>query len=191
MKTYDIILVGAGASGVFASYEFTKLNTNAKILMVDSGFPIERRICPIKIGKTPTCIGCKPCAIMNGFGGAGTLSDGKYNITNNFGGNLHDYVGAEEAIELMEYVDDVLCDFDGGVAKLYSTASSDLKTIALRNDLHLLDAKVRHFGTERNVEILKKMSEYISNKVEMKWRVTVDIVEAKDGGFYLKTSDGE
>lgn len=191
MKKYDIILVGAGASGVFASYEFTKLNTNAKILMVDSGFPIERRLCPIKTGKVPTCISCKPCAIMNGFGGAGTLSDGKYNITNNFGGNLHEYVGPEEAIDLMEYVDEVLCDFDGGVAKLYSTAESDLKTVALRNDLHLLDAKVRHFGTERNVEILKKMSEYISEKVEMKWRVTVDIVKKQDDGFYLKTSDGE
>ncbi|WP_100065585.1 NAD(P)/FAD-dependent oxidoreductase [Miniphocaeibacter massiliensis] len=190
-KDYDIIIVGAGASGVFASYEFTKLNIDAKILMIDSGNPIEKRICPIKTGKVPNCISCVPCNIMNGFGGAGTLSDGKYNITNNFGGDLHNFVGNEEAIELMEYVDSVLCDFDGQESKLYSTASTNLKTVALQNNLHLLDAKVRHFGTDRNIEILKKMCSYIEDKVEMIWRTTVDTVEKKDDIFTITTDKGE
>lgn len=191
LKKYDIIIVGAGASGVFASYEFTKRNTNAKILMIDSGNEIEKRICPIKTGKVDTCIGCQPCNIMNGFGGAGTLSDGKYNITNNFGGELHNFVGPDEAIRLMEYVDEILCSFDEGESRLYSTATSDLKTIALRNDLHLLDAKVRHFGTDRNVEILKKVNEYIKAKIETKWRTTVETVDMRDGGFYLTTDKGD
>lgn len=85
-NNYDIVIVGAGASGVFASYEFTKLDIDAKILMIDMGNPIDKRICPIKAGKVDKCISCVPCNIMSGFGGAGTLSDGKYNITNNFGG---------------------------------------------------------------------------------------------------------
>src|SRR5699024_8681641 len=167
LKKYDIIIVGAGASGVFASYEFTKRDTNAKILMIDSGNEIEKRICPIKTGKVDTCIGCNPCNIMNGYGGAGTLSDGKYNITTNFGGDMHKFVGQDNAIKLMEYVDEVLCSFDEGESKLFSTTKSDLKTIALRHDLHLLDAKVRHFGTDRNMKILEKMYEYSKNKVDM------------------------
>ena len=189
-KNYDIIIVGAGASGVFASYEFTKLNINAKILMIDSGNPIERRICPIKTGKVPSCISCVPCNIMNGFGGAGTLSDGKYNITNNFGGDLHNFVGDREAIELMEYVDSVLCEFDGEESTLYSTVESNLKTLALQNDLHLLDAKVRHFGTDRNIEILKKICKYIEPKVEMMWRTTAKTVDRTEEGFKITTNKG-
>ena len=94
---------------------------------------------------------------MNGYGGAGTLSDGKYNITTQFGGELHKYVGIDKAMELMEYVDSVLCEMGGSDAKLYSTANSELKTIALRNNLHLLEAKVRHLGTDRNVMILGRI----------------------------------
>ena len=108
-------------------YEFTKVDTDLKVIMIDKGNPIQRRNCPIKTGKVENCIGCEPCNIMNGYGGAGTLSDGKYNITTNFGGDMHKFVGREKAIELMEYVDSVLCEFDGADSKLYSTASSDLK----------------------------------------------------------------
>ena len=79
MKKYDIIIAGAGASGVFMSYELTKEKNQAKILMIDKGAPLEKRVCPIKAGKTKNCIKCSPCHIMNGYGGAGTLSDGKYN----------------------------------------------------------------------------------------------------------------
>ena len=119
MRKYDVIIVGAGASGVFMAYELSKLDHNAKVLMIDKGRKLEGRICPIKEGKVPNCIKCSPCHIMNGYGGAGTLSDGKYNITNEFGGELHNYVGEEKAIELMEYVDQVLCSMGGEDAKLY------------------------------------------------------------------------
>lgn len=115
MKKYDIIIAGAGASGVFMSYELTKRNIHASVLMLDKGAPLEKRVCPIKAGKTRKCAKCSPCHIMNGYGGAGTLSDGKYNITTQFGGDLHQYVGTEKAMELMEYVDRVLCEM--GVPK--------------------------------------------------------------------------
>ena len=172
MKKYDVIIVGAGAGGVFTSYELTKLKSKAKVLMIDKGLPLEERLCPIKTDVSETCIKCEPCNIMNGFGGAGTLSDGKYNITNEFGGELHLRTGQDKALDLMNYVDSILCENGGSEAKLYSTASSDLKTVALRNNLHLLDAKVRHLGTDRNVGILSKIYNFVQNNVDMLFSVT-------------------
>lgn len=192
MKKYDIIIVGAGAGGVFMSYELVKQGVNASVLMIDKGGALEERVCPIKRGITDNCIKCSPCHIMNGYGGAGTLSDGKYNITTQFGGDLHRYVGLDEAMELMEYVDEVLCDMGGADAKLYSTGNSNLKTECLRNDLHLLEAKVRHLGTDRNVKILAKMFDYCKEKVEMKFHTTIKDVERAEGGeFIIRTHNGE
>ena len=192
MKKYDIIIAGAGASGVFMAYELTKLNIGAKVLMIDKGAPLEKRVCPIKAGKTPTCVKCSPCHIMNGYGGAGTLSDGKYNITTHFGGDLHKFVGTDEAMNLMEYVDSVLCSMGGADAKLYSTASSDLKTKCLQNDLHLLEAKVRHLGTDRNVMILGKIFDYIKDKIDTKFYTSIeDVTKVADGSFVVSTSEEE
>lgn len=192
MKKYDIIIAGAGAGGVFMAYELTKSGVDANILMIDKGAPLEKRVCPIKAGKTETCVKCSPCHIMNGYGGAGTLSDGKYNITTQFGGDLHKFVGEEQAMALMEYVDEALCSMGGADAKLYSTASSDLKTKCLQHDLHLLEAKVRHLGTDRNVRILGKIFEYISSKIEMKYYTSVEDVERlKDGTFKVVTKGEE
>ena len=192
MKKYDIIVVGAGAGGVFISYELAKLDIDAKVLVLDKGGKLEERLCPIKRGVTKNCVKCEPCHIMNGYGGAGTLSDGKYNITTQFGGDLHNYVGVDKAMELMEYVDEVLCSMGGADAKLYSTASSELKTECLRNNLHLLEAKVRHLGTDRNVRILAKMFDYSSEKIEMKFHTTIaDVVREEDHTFTVITDKGE
>ena len=192
MKNYDIVIAGAGAAGVFLSYELTKIENNAKIIMIDKGRALEQRQCPIKLGKTERCIRCTPCHIMNGYGGAGTLSDGKYNITTKFGGDLHAYVGVEKAMELMEYVDSVLCSMGGAEAKLYSTGNSQLKTKALQNNLNLLDAKVRHLGTDRNVQILQKMYEYSKDRVDMAFGETItDVEKLEDGGFLVHTSKDE
>ncbi|MDX9887973.1 MAG: NAD(P)/FAD-dependent oxidoreductase [Anaerovoracaceae bacterium] len=192
MKKYDIIIIGAGASGVFMSYELTKIHNTASVLMIDKGAPLEERMCPIKIGKTQTCIRCNPCHIMNGYGGAGTLSDGKYNITTEFGGDLHAYVGVEQALELMEYVDSVLCEMGGSEAKLYSTGQSDLRRIALQNNLKLLDAKVRHLGTDRNMEILKKIYDYTKDRIDIIFNTTVDRVnKLDDGTFHVVDKNGQ
>lgn len=192
MKKYDIIIVGAGASGVFAAYELTKLNSKARVLMIDKGARLEERRCPINQGLTDHCMNCRPCHIMNGYGGAGTLSDGKYNITTDFGGDLHLHVGEKRAMELMEYVDEVLCSFGGSEAKLYSTDTTDLRTIMLRHDLHLLSAKVRHLGTDRNIRILAEIFSYIEPRVEMLYRCSAETVERKDdGSFVVHTDKGE
>lgn len=190
MKHYDIIFVGAGAAGVFAAYEFTKNKTDKKILMIDSGNVIQKRKCPISEGKVKNCIKCKPCNIMEGFGGAGTLSDGKYNITNDFGGELHTVLGREKAIELMEYVDQVLVGFDTEKSRLYETASTDLKTICLKNNLHLLNAKVRHFGTDRNVEILKKIYDYTKETIEYSFNTKAEDIDHQDDKYIVTTNKG-
>lgn len=192
MKEYDIIIAGAGAAGVFMAYELTKENTTASVLMLDRGAPLKRRTCPIKAGKTKSCIKCDPCHIMNGYGGAGTLSDGKYNITTQFGGDIHQYIGEDRAMELMEYVDDVLCSMGGSEAKLYSTGNSQLKGKCLEHDLHLLEAKVRHLGTDRNVEILGRMYDFIEQKIDMLFYTEAkSVTRDADGRFHVFTAADE
>ena len=190
MEKYDIVVVGAGAAGVFLAYELTKLNTDKKVLIIDGGRRVANRTCPITEGKVDHCIGCKPCNIMYGFGGAGTLSDGKYNITTSFGGDLHQYLGEKKAMDLMEYVDDVLMDFDGGDdLELYSTDKNDLKTKCLRHDLHLLSAKVRHFGTDRNKVILQRIYDYVKDTIDFEFNTMVEEVDFENDKYIIQTKD--
>ncbi len=191
MKNYDVIIVGAGAAGVFAAYEFTKMNSDKKVLIMDAGNTIYQRKCPITEGKVDNCIHCSPCNIMKGFGGAGTLSDGKYNITNEFGGDLHTIIGPDLAIELMEYVDQVLVSFDDYDSILYETANTDLKSLCLKNNMHLLNARVRHFGTDRNYEILKKIYEYTLDQVDYLFNSTAQEINYEDNTYEVITRDGK
>lgn len=184
---YDIIIVGAGASGIFAAYELVKINPDLKILMIEKGHSLDKRKCPIDGKKIKTCIKCPVCNIMNGYGGAGSLSDGKYNITNNFGGELYKYVGYSEALELMNYVDKVLCSMGGEDAKLYSTNNSDIKSKALQHDLHLLDAKVRHLGTDRNVVIMGNIFEHLNERIEIIFDTEVKDIFNKNDEFEVVT----
>ena len=132
-QNYDVVVVGAGAAGVFMAYEFVKLDKNIKVCIIDQGGPVSKRKCPIDGKKVKSCIHCKVCSIMHGFGGAGGMSDGKYNITNNFGGDLYTFTGKEKAIELMQYVDKINLEMGGQDAKLYSTTSSDIKAQVARS----------------------------------------------------------
>ena len=104
---YDVIIIGAGPGGIFASYELTEKNSDLRIAVFETGNELSKRKCPIDGVKIKTCIGCKNCSIMSGFGGAGAFSDGKYNITNDFGGTLYEYIGKDKAISLMQYVDKI------------------------------------------------------------------------------------
>ena len=188
-NSYDVIIVGAGAGGMFVSYELTKLGCEKSVLLLEKGRGLEERQCPITEGTVNNCIKCEPCSIMNGFGGAGALSDGKYNITTEFGGDLHLLIGRREALELMEYIDEVLVSMGGGDARLYSTANSELKRIALQNNLHLLDAKVRHLGTDRNKKILAELYNYLTSKnlIEIKFGAEALEIEKTRDGFSVIT----
>ena len=101
MKKYDVIIIGAGPGGIFTALELTEKRPDLKVAMFEKGYPLEKRKCPIDGENVKSCIKCPTCAIMSGFGGAGAFSDGKYNITNDFGGTLYEYIGREKAIELM------------------------------------------------------------------------------------------
>ncbi len=183
---YDLIIVGAGAAGVFCAYELVKDGTDKKILMIEKGYPLSKRKCP-KVKNPFLECKCKTCSIMEGFYGAGGFSDGKYNITNNFGGELFRFIGKEEAIDLMWQVDDINLKMGGAEAKLYSTANGDLKTRALRHDLHLLDAKVRHLGTDRNLVIAQNMFDFIKDKMDIQFETEVLNVEKVGDNFTIET----
>jgi len=187
---YDVIIIGAGPGGIFAAYELTKERTDLRVAVFESGNELSKRKCPIDGKKVKTCIGCETCSIMSGFGGAGAFSDGKYNITNDFGGTLYEYIGKEEAINLMEYVDSINVSHGGAGTRLYTTANSTFKKICLQNKLQLLDASVRHLGTDINYVVLEKLYAELREKVEFRFRTPVRHIEAVDGGFKVDTDDG-
>ncbi|MCR5553244.1 MAG: NAD(P)/FAD-dependent oxidoreductase [bacterium] len=185
---YDVIIVGAGPGGIFASYELVKLNPKLKIAVFEAGNPLEKRHCPIDGKQIKRCINCPSCSIMSGFGGAGAFSDGKYNITNDFGGTLHEYIGKQQALDLMHYVDDINMQFGGQGAKLYSTAGMQFKKICIQNKLNLLDAQVRHLGTDINYIVLQNLFNFLKDKVDFYFNTQVlDIVkENNDYGIVTK-----
>ena len=162
---YDVIIIGAGPGGIFSAYELVQQNPDLKIAVFESGHPLEKRHCPIDGDKIKSCINCKSCSIMSGFGGAGAFSDGKYNITNAFGGTLYEYIGRSQAIDLMKYVDDINMKFGGEGTKLYSTAGTSFKKICMQNKLNLLDASVRHLGTDINFIVLENLYAELKDKV--------------------------
>jgi len=126
---------------------------------------------------------------MSGFGGAGAFSDGKYNITNDFGGTLYEYIGKVHALELMRYVDEINLKYGGEGTKLYSTAGSRFKTECIRNDLHLLDASVRHLGTDINYIVLENLYDFLKDKVEFYFDTPVISVSTENGVYNIITKD--
>ena len=187
MNKYDVIIVGAGPGGIFAAYELIENNKELKIAVFESGNPLSNRRCPIDGKKVKSCIGCKNCSIMSGFGGAGAFSDGKYNITNDFGGTLHEYIGKEEAINLMKYVDEINMKYGGEGTKLYSTAGTDFKKICMQNKLKLLDASVRHLGTDINYIVLTNIYNELKDKIDFYFNSPVKSIEADDEKYIIHT----
>ncbi len=183
---YDVLIIGAGPGGIFTAYELVERNPKLKIAVFEMGHELRQRRCPIDGDKIKSCVHCKSCSIMSGFGGAGAFSDGKYNITNDFGGTLHEYIGKQSALELMEYVDGINLRFGGEGTKLYSTAGTDIKKKCMQNDLHLLNASVRHLGTDINYVVLEHLYDHLKDAVEFHFDCVVDDVERIDGGYRVR-----
>jgi uncharacterized protein len=188
---YDVIIIGAGPGGIFSAYELMKQDENLKIAVFDAGHSLEQRHCPIDGEKVKSCIGCKTCAIMNGFGGAGAFSDGKYNITNDFGGTLYEYIGRQKALELMKYVDTINMSHGGEGTKMYSTAGTDLKKVCLQNKLKLLDASVRHLGTDVNYVVLKNLYDEMKDHMDFFFDTPVEKIQVKEDGYTVLAKDAE
>jgi uncharacterized protein len=193
-QNYDVIVVGAGPAGIFTCYELTLKLPEAKVLLIDKGHDIYRRNCPIlqkKIEKCPPAggkkdyAGCLPaCSITNGFGGAGAYSDGKFNITSEFGGWMTDYLPDSTVIELIKYVDKI--NLKHGATDTITNPLTDkvrkIEKKAYAAGLKLLRAHVRHLGTEQNLEILKNIYEYLNEKIDMVFKTEVeDILTEKIG----------
>lgn len=180
---YDLIIIGAGPGGIFSAYEIARLKPDMKVAVLEAGHALEKRHCPIDGNKVKSCVSCQSCSIMSGFGGAGAFSDGKYNITNDFGGTLYEYIGKRQALDLMQYVDDINVRFGGEGTKLYTTAGSKFKKLCIQNDLHLLDASVRHLGTDINYVVLENLYNHLKDKVDFYFDSPVERIDVKDDGY--------
>lgn len=185
---YDVIIIGAGPGGIFAAYELMQQNRELKVGVFEAGYPLAKRRCPIDGEKVKRCIGCKTCSIMSGFGGAGAFSDGKYNITNDFGGTLYEHIGKQKATELMRYVDSINMAHGGEGTKLYSTTGTDLKKKCMQNKLKLLDASVRHLGTDVNLIVLEQLYEELKTQVDFCFETPVEHIVKLDDGFEVVTA---
>ena len=188
---YDVIIVGAGPGGIYTAYELKKIAPEKKVAVFELGRELQRRKCPIDGEKIKSCVKCPVCSIMSGFGGAGAFSDGKYNITNQFGGTLYEYVGKQKAIELMQYVDGINLAHGGAGTKLYSTANTQIKRMCLENGLHLLDAQVRHLGTDINYVVLENLYAELKDQVDFHFNTAVESIEKTENGFVIHSAKGD
>lgn len=190
MNKYDVIIVGAGPAGYFCAYELMQQNPRLKVLLLEKGYDINSRKCPVLnhiIEKCPTnkekVHGCYPaCAMTNGFGGAGAYSDGKFNITSEFGGWLNEYIDDDVLIDLIKYVDSINLKYGAtsSITDPYTREVRDIEKKAIAVGLKLLRAKVRHIGTEQNLEILKRISCDLEKQIEMRFKTSVDDVIIED-----------
>lgn len=178
---YDVIIIGAGPGGIFSAYELRE--SGLKVAVFEEGNVLSKRKCPIDGEKIKSCVNCKTCSIMSGFGGAGAFSDGKYNITNDFGGSLYEHIGKKRALELMEYVDKINVAHGGAGTKLYSTAGSNFHKICTQNKLNLLNAQVRHLGTDINYTVLTNIYNELKGKVDFYFNTHVNDIIKTEGGF--------
>ena len=186
---YDVIIIGAGPGGIFSAYELLEKRPDMRIAVFEAGHALSRRRCPIDGEKVKSCIGCPTCSIMSGFGGAGAFSDGKYNITNDFGGTLHEYIGKRRALDLMHYVDEINMRYGGEGTRLFSTAGTKIRKQCMQNDLHLLDASVRHLGTDINYVVLENLYAHLRERVEFFFDTPVSSVEREGEGYRVLAGD--
>ncbi|HSK68018.1 MAG TPA: NAD(P)/FAD-dependent oxidoreductase, partial [Candidatus Limnocylindria bacterium] len=108
--SYDVVIVGAGPAGIFTALEMLERGSRQKILMIEKGQPVERRVCPKS--RTGRCVNCRPyCHITTGFSGAGAFSDGKLSLSHEVGGQLPDLVGANVCQDLIDYADGIYLRF--------------------------------------------------------------------------------
>ena len=188
---YDFIIVGAGPCGIYAAWEANRLAPNAKILLIDKGRDIYKRKCPIMSKKAKLCpmaenedgfAGCKPaCSVTNGFGGAGAYSDGKFNITTEFGGWLGEYMPSSKLLELISTVDEI--NLKNGAPDIITDPTSahvdEIERKVHGAGLKLLKAKVRHLGTESNLRIMQSIFDILDKKIDMLFETEVTEVLTK------------
>ncbi len=193
MSKWDVIVVGAGPSGLFAAMEIKRLKPDADVLIIEMGKDLEGRKCPLKdAGK---CLACPICDIVSGFGGAGTFSDGKLNLTKDIGGDLASVIGEDNVWNLIEYVDEVFLEM-GAPRKLYGEDQEvieKLKSKALRAGLLLIPFKIRHMGSDGGYKVLKNFRRSLLDMgISFRFGVAVDEILVNDSHVKgVKLANGE
>lgn len=168
-QSYDVLIIGAGLAGIFAAWEIASQRPDLKVAVLEQGKAVKQRVCPIVSGQVPQCIHCPICAIMRGFGGAGAFSDGKFNFTTEFGGWLTDYLPAEKVMDLIREVDEINVKL-GAKEAYHSTSGPQAEAIrkkALGLDIHLLNARCKHLGTDQNRAILERMNQWLADHIDL------------------------
>ncbi len=191
---YDVIIIGAGPSGIFCAYELKQLCPALRIKMIEKGRSIEKRNCPKR--KTKVCVGCKPCSITTGFAGAGAFSDGKLSLSPDVGGTLPEILGYDETVKLIQASDDIYVKF-GADKKVYGVddpaAIERIRTKAIRANLKLIECPIRHLGTEEGYKIYTRMQKHLENEgVDIEFMTMVTKVLIEDGRVKgVETDKGE
>ena len=190
MNKYDVIIIGAGPSGIFCAYELMRQKPDMKVLMIEKGRSIEKRQCPKR--TTKVCVGCKPCSITTGFAGAGAFSDGKLSLSPDVGGTLPEILGYEKAEELIKEADNIYLKF-GADEKVYGIddyeAIERIRAKAIRANLKLIECPIRHLGTEEGYKIYTRLQEHLlASGVEIKFMTMVQdiIIEWQRGSSQTK-----
>ena len=181
MNLYDVIIIGAGPSGIFCAYELMRQKPDLKVLMIEKGRSIEKRQCPKR--KTKTCVGCQPCSITTGF--AGAFSDGKLSLSPDVGGTLPEILGYERAAELIHEADNIYLKF-GADQKVYGIedyeAIENIRAKAIRANLKLIECPIRHLGTEEGYKIYTRLQEHLEScGVEIRFMTMVKDIIVEDG----------
>ena len=163
---YDVVIVGAGPAGLFAAYELIEKNPKLKVLMLDKGHKVASRFCPMNKNKT-TCKNCNPCAILSGYGGAGTFSDGKLNFIPKLGkSDLFKYMSKEEAYNLIDDTEEIFNKFKMDSEVFPSNMDEALKIekdVAIKGS-RLLVIKQKHLGSDKLPDYIDGLCDYLKEK---------------------------
>ncbi len=191
-NNYDVVIVGAGPAGIFTALELTKAKQDLRVLIVDKGMEIDKRKCPARM--TGECVNCSPCAIVNGWSGAGAFSDGKLSLSQEVGGNISDYMSREEAEKLIKYADEIYLDF-GAPEEVYGLNErkvDDIMYEASKHDIQLIPCPVRHLGTEKAFDVLRAMYVHLMNHTKTEFRsltTAVDVLVEEGRAMGLKLQE--
>lgn len=190
---YDVIIIGGGPAGIFTALELVTSPKNYRILLLEKGKNIEKRYCPSS-EQGVKCVNCKPCSILNGWGGAGAYSDGKLTLTTEFGGILDEYISSDELNDLINYIDSIYVKF-GATTEIHGTDTAKINELhrkAASADLKFIPAKVKHLGTDKCFEILKRMQDYLTDKIEIKFLTSAtEILTSDNTVIGVKTNDNQ
>ncbi len=189
-KSYDVVIVGAGPAGIFASLELC--NAGLDVLLLDKGGELDTRVCPVQ-DRDEGCALCSPCHLVSGFGGAGAFSDGKFTLSTQVGGRLKELVGFDQAQALIDCVDSIYLKF-GAPHKVYGMGKNiaELEREAALAGLTLTPVRLRHLGTELCHETLKAMQNCLSSKLDIRLGTTIKNIVVDDNAVKaVETSNGE